>query len=149
MRLPPRIKVLEALSAIADGRIKLLGDKEAEVVSSDGSRTYKVYVDLGRRAAYSDDNGTIYRGYVGYPIISFLMARGVLPVDERLGQALKGIPWRKLNEQYKKYDAVMELVKAQLKEKGIPGEEVDRYIDLVMAHLRKLGLRLEKPAERH
>ncbi|AEA13238.1 MAG: hypothetical protein ACP5I3_10655 [Thermoproteus sp.] len=149
MRLPPRIKVLEALSAIADGRIKLLGDKEAEVVSSDGSRTYKVYVDLGRRAAYSDDNGTIYRGYVGYPIISFLMARGVLPVDERLGQALKGIPWRKLNEQYKKYDAVMELVKAQLKERGIPGEEVDRYIDLVMAHLRKLGLRLEKPAERH
>jgi len=125
MRLPPRIKILEALSAIADGRIKLLGEKDAEVVSSDGARTYRVYVDLGRRAAYSDDNGTVYRGYVGYPIISFLMARGVLPVDERLGQALKGIPWRKLNEQYKRYDAVMELVKAQLKDRGIPGDEVD------------------------
>jgi len=126
MRLPPRIKILEALSAIADGRIKLLGEKDAEVVSSDGARTYRVYVDLGRRAAYSDDNGTVYRGYVGYPIISFLMARGVLPVDERLGQALKGIPWRKLNEQYKRYDAVMELVKAQLKDRGIPGDEVER-----------------------
>jgi len=130
MRLPPRIKILEALSAIADGRIKLLGEKDAEVVSSDGARTYRVYVDLGRRAAYSDDNGTVYRGYVGYPIISFLMARGVLPVDERLGQALKGIPWRKLNEQYKRYDAVMELVKAQLKDRGIPGDEVERYIDV-------------------
>jgi len=145
MRLPPRIKILEALSAIADGRIKLLGEKDAEVVSSDGARTYRVYVDLGRRAAYSDDNGTVYRGYVGYPIISFLMARGVLPVDERLGQALKGIPWRKLNEQYKRYDAVMELVKAQLKDRGIPGDEVERYIDAVMERLKGLGLRLEKP----
>lgn len=145
MRLPPRIKILEALSAIADGRIKLLGEKDAEVVSSDGARTYRVYVDLGRRAAYSDDNGTVYRGYVGYPIISFLMARGVLPIDERLGQALKGIPWRKLNEQYKRYDAVMELVKAQLKDRGIPGDEVERYIDAVMERLKGLGLRLEKP----
>jgi len=145
MRLPPRIKILEALSAIADGRIKLLGEKDAEVVSSDGARTYRVYVDLGRRAAYSDDNGTLYRGYVGYPIISFLMARGVLPVDERLGQALKGIPWRKLNEQYKRYDAVMELIKAQLKDRGIPGDEVERYIDAVMERLKGLGLRLEKP----
>ena len=145
MRLPPRIKILEALSAIADGRIKLLGEKDAEVVSSDGARTYRVYVDLGRRAAYSDDNGTVYRGYVGYPIISFLMARGVLPVDERLGQALKGIPWRKLNEQYKRYDAVMELIKAQLKDRGIPGDEVERYIDAVMERLKGLGLRLEKP----
>jgi hypothetical protein len=145
MRLPPRIKILEALSAIADGRIKLLSEKDAEVVSSDGARTYRVYVDLGRRAAYSDDNGTVYRGYVGYPIISFLMARGVLPVDERLGQALKGIPWRKLNEQYKRYDAVMELVKAQLKDRGIPGDEVERYIDAVMERLKGLGLRLEKP----
>jgi hypothetical protein len=57
MRLPPRIKILEALSAIADGRIKLLSEKDAEVVSSDGARTYRVYVDLGRRAAYSDDTG--------------------------------------------------------------------------------------------
>ncbi|MCI4465011.1 MAG: hypothetical protein JHC22_04380 [Thermoproteus sp.] len=145
MRLPPRIKILEALSAIADGRIKLLGEKDAEVVSSDGTRTYRVYVDLGRRAAYSDDNGTVYRGYVGYPIISFLMARGVLPVDERLSQALKGIPWRKLNEQYKRYDAVMELVKAQLKDRGISGDEVERYIDAVMERLKGLGLRLERP----
>lgn len=146
MRLPPRIKILEALSALADGRVKLLGDKEAEVISSDGARTYKVVVDIGRRAAYSDDNGTIYRGYVGYPIISFLMARGILPVDQKLAEALKGIPWRKLNEEYKKYEVVMNIVKAQLKEKGVAEEEVERYIDLVMAHLKKLNLRLEKPS---
>ncbi len=145
MRLPPRIKVLEALSALADGRVRIIGDKEAEVLSSDGARTYKVFVDLGKRVAYSDDNGTAYRGYVGYPIISFLMARGVLPVDEKLGEALRGIPWRRLNEEYKRYEAVMGLVKAQLKERGISEEEVERYIDLVLARLRKLDLRLEKP----
>lgn len=148
MRTPPRIKVLEALSALADGRVRPIGEKEAEVISSDGSRTYKVFVDLGKRVAYSDDNGTMYRGYIGYPIISFLMARGVLPVDKRIGEALRGIPWRKLNEEYKKYDVVMGLVKAQLKERGISEEEVERYIDLVLAYLKKLGLRLERPADR-
>ncbi|MEZ0248471.1 MAG: hypothetical protein ABWJ97_04290 [Thermoproteus sp.] len=145
MRLPPRIKVLEALSALADGRVKLLSDKDAEVVSSDGTRTYRVHVDVGRRVAYSDDNGTVYRGYVGYPILSFLMARGLLPVDQKLGEALRGIPWRKLNEEYKKYEAVIQVIKAGLRERGISDEEVDRYIDLVLSHLKKLGLRLEKP----
>ncbi|MEL9990891.1 MAG: hypothetical protein QXP98_10200 [Thermoproteus sp.] len=145
MRLPPRIKVLEALSALADGRVKLLSDKDAEVVSSDGSRIYRVHVDVGRRTAYSDDNGTMYRGYVGYPILSFLMARGLLPVDQKLGEALRGIPWRKLNEEYKKYEVVMQIIKAELREKGISEEEVERYIDLVLSHLKKLNLRLERP----
>jgi len=40
LRLPPRIKVLEALGAISDGRIEVLNDKEAIVRSSDGTRMY-------------------------------------------------------------------------------------------------------------
>nr|KJR73535.1 MAG: hypothetical protein TU35_05230 [Thermoproteus sp. AZ2] len=145
MRLPPRIKVLEALGAIADGRIELRGDNEAVVTSSEGDRRYRVYVDVARRVAYSDDNGTIYRGYVGYPIISLLMLKGVLPIDEQLKGALRGIPWRRLNEQYKRYEAVMELLKRELSEKGIEPSRVDKYIDLVLAELKRLGLKFAKP----
>ncbi len=46
LRMPPRIKVLEALGALADGRVEVINDKEALVKSSDGTRTYKVYVDV-------------------------------------------------------------------------------------------------------
>ncbi|UXD21241.1 hypothetical protein IPA_01735 [Ignicoccus pacificus DSM 13166] len=140
---PPRIKVLEALGAIADGRVKVLNGK-AKVVSSEGDREYDVCVDLERRVAYSTDNGTHYRNYVGYPIIAVLMLKGVLPFDERLSQALKGIPWRKLNEEYKKYAKVMEIIFDELDRKGIRREEVERYIDEVMEKLRELKLRKGK-----
>ncbi|HDI02232.1 MAG TPA: hypothetical protein ENF93_01150, partial [Ignisphaera sp.] len=90
LRLPPRIKVLEALGAIADKRINIIDSYRAKVVSSDGSRIYTVIVDLAKGLVYSDDNGTKYRGYVGYPIIAFLMLQGVLPFDRKISEALKG-----------------------------------------------------------
>ena len=94
--MPPRIKVLEALGSIADGRVHVK-DHEATVISSTGERKYTVIYDEQRNAAYSDDNGTKFRGYVGYPIIALLMKLGKLPYDERLAQALKGIPWKKFS----------------------------------------------------
>lgn len=139
--MPPRIKILEALGAIADGRVRVVSDKEAIVVSSEGDRSYRVHVDLERRVAYSDDNGTRYRGYVGYPIAAFLMLRGVLPFRRDLAEALKGVRWRQLNERYKSYSAVEEVIFKELKSKSIDPEEVIKYIDEVMRSLSSLGLR--------
>ncbi len=138
LRLPPRIKVLEALSAIADGRIEVIDEFKCRVTSSDGSRVYQVYVDLNRRVADSTDNGTRLRGYVGYPIIAFLMTKGVLKIDEELALRLKGIPWRMLNERFKSYNAVMEYI---VKERNLNRMKVDRYIDITLDGLKRLGLR--------
>jgi hypothetical protein len=46
LKLPPRVKVLEALGSIADGRVRVINDSEAEVKSSTGDRVYKVLVDV-------------------------------------------------------------------------------------------------------
>lgn len=141
MRLPPRIKVLEALGSLVDGRVRLLAPGRCEVVSSEGDRTYRVEIEGNR--AYSDDNGTLYRGYIGYPIMACLMAQGRLPVDRELGERLKGIPWRRLNEMYGKYEAVMRHIYA---ERGINREKAERYIDAVLKELSKMGLVLAGPA---
>jgi hypothetical protein len=139
LRLPPRIKVLEALSAIADGRVRREGDHYV-IVSSDGSRSYTVYVDEGRGLVYSNDNGTVYRGYVGYPIMSVLMMLGKLSFDKELSDGLRGIPWRELNEKYKNYNAVMEVIRGRVGEDKWPLYE--RFIDKVLGELRRLNLRL-------
>ncbi len=142
LRLPPRIKVLEALSALVGGRLEILSDNMCKVRSSDGSRTYTVYVDLERGVAYSDDNGTRFRGYVGYPIIAFLMYKKILPVDENIGKGLASIPWRQLNEKYRKYDIVMSLVLDKLeRDYSIPRHRVLRYVNEVMSKLSKIKLR--------
>jgi len=141
LRMPPRIKILEALGAIADGRVRVVSDREAIVVSSEGDRSYRVYVDLEKRVAYSDDNGTRYRGYVGYPIAAFLMLRGVLPFRRDLAEALRGIRWRQLNEKYKSYSAVEEVIFRELRSRSIDPEEVIKYMEEVMRSLSSLGLR--------
>lgn len=140
LNLPPRIKVLEALGSIADGRVKIISESEAEVISSTGDRKYRVRVNVNLRKVFSDDNGTLYRNYIGYPIIAFLMLKGLIPYDRNLAMALKGINWRRLNEMYKNYSLVEKYVKNLLKDKGFDEEYVDRFINDVLATLKKLSL---------
>lgn len=141
LKLPPRIKVLEALGCIGDQRIRVINDKEARVISSDHTRNYYVYVDLDLRAVFSDDNGTKFRGYVGYPIIAFLMLKGILPLDENLVKALAGIPWKRLNETYKSYQVVEKVVLQKAKNFGIEEEYIESFIEKVLKELTSLRLK--------
>lgn len=142
---PPRIKVLEALGSIADGRIREVKPNVAVVSSSTGERQYLVYVDLERGIAYSDDNGTRYRGYVGYPIIALLMLKGHLPYDKRIAEALAGIPWKRLNERFKRYVVVERIVKREAARRGVNPSEIDSYVRKVMSRLSELRLRYGEP----
>ncbi|MCS7374899.1 MAG: hypothetical protein NDF56_07965 [archaeon GB-1845-036] len=140
LSLPPRIKVLEALGCVADRRINFLKENYAKVVSSLGDRVYDVYVDVNRGVAYSSDNGTTYRNYIGYPIISFLMMKGLLPFNGKIAEALKGIPWKSLNERYRKYALVEREIFMMLKERGISRGEVLAFVKIVMEKLKAIKL---------
>ena len=137
LRQPPRIKVLEALGAIADQRVRKVDD-HYEVISSEGDRKYTVSVE-GNNVS-SDDNGTRFRNYVGYPIIAVLMLEGRLPYDEELAKALAGIPWRKLNEEMKDYSKVEEIVLKRAEEKGVKRERIEDFVNRVMENVRRLRL---------
>jgi len=138
LRMPPRIKVLEAASSVADGRVKKQGDSYRVVSSSGEVRVYTVSITDSK--VKSDDNGTVYRGYVGYPIIAVLMVEGRLQYNPRIGEALRGIPWKKLNDQYKNYAAVEQIAKRKASEAGITSDKIDKYVDLVLMELKSLKL---------
>jgi len=135
--MPPRIKVLEALGAVADGRVRVLSRSEGRVKSSTGERIYTVRFRKDLNAIRSDDSGSVCRGYLGYPAIAFLMKIGELPYDERLGGALRGIPWRRLNEQYKRYSLVLEEVFSIAQRRGVSRRELEAFIDRTMNILRQ------------
>ncbi len=143
--LPPRIKILEALGTISDKRIKIIDSKNAVVKSSDGSREYKVYIDLEKNEAYSTDNGTKYRGYIGYPIIALLMLQKKLPYNEKIAEALKGIPWKKLNEKYKRYYIVEKIVLEKARDKGVNPEEIKIFMKNTLSQLKKLKIKYVSP----
>ncbi|BFH73542.1 hypothetical protein SJAV_14860 [Sulfurisphaera javensis] len=139
LKNPPRIKVLEALGAIADNRVKIINENECEVVSSEGDRVYKVIIK--ENLVNSTDNGTMYRNYIGYPIIACLMLMKKLPFNEKIARALKGIPWRRLNEEYKNYSKVEEIVFSIAKERDINKEELENFIKVILNELGRLHLR--------
>ncbi len=99
MKLPPGEKILEAYTALADGRVTM-HENHAEVMSSDGKKTYTVEWEGDTFA--STDSATYWQSYPGYPVIAVLIRLGRIPADERLMAAMKGIPWKKLNERFKR-----------------------------------------------
>ncbi|MEB2836502.1 MAG: hypothetical protein GSR80_001669 [Desulfurococcales archaeon] len=150
LRRPPRIKVLEAAGALGDGRVILTSSQPglvvARVVSSDASREYQVVVS--RRGpsvlhVYSNDNGTVYRGYVGYPIIAVMMVAGILPRDSGVEDSLKGIPWRELNEKFKKYSLVEEYIRKSLGD-GDAWRRIEDFREKVLRELARLTLYYDK-----
>ena len=98
-KVPPKAKIYEALTAVADGRVKLKGGQTAEVLSSDGTKTYIVEWSSDLGGITSNDNASYWQRYIGYPIIAVLMVLGRLDFDGTVTQALSGIAWKKDESQ--------------------------------------------------
>jgi len=99
---PPIAKVYEAISAIADGRVKLTEANEAQVRSSDGTKSYTVRWNESCKVFSSSDNASRFGHYIGYPIIAVLVEIGKLTLDRSLAHYLAGVPWKQLNDRFKR-----------------------------------------------
>lgn len=147
---PPAIKIYEALGALADERVKISGNT-AEVVSSTGNKTYDVSYDPQKREIMSNDNGSYWQGYLGYPAIAFLLKTHVLTFRPEFAELLKGIPWKDINTRFKNdFDKTLAHVIGSLeKERKV---ELEKYVESVEQeigelHLHFLGSRKKPPKE--
>ena len=117
------IKVYEAMGAIADGRVRAADKTTApvvwDVVSSDGTKTYRVEISADGREISSNDNASYWQGYLGYPAIAVLLARGTLRTSAEATRALAGIPWNELNRRFKNdYERTVAEVARVVAERG-------------------------------
>ena len=141
---PPRIKVWEALGAIADRRIEVDGPT-GKVYSSSGQKYYDVTYNAEAQEITANDNGSYWQGYLGYPAICYLFAAGIVPYPQDTASALKGIAWKDINTQFKNdFSKTEKYVFDRLKEMGIPSETYEQEIKDILAkiadlHLAKLG----------
>lgn len=144
---PPIAKVYEALSAVADGRVTLTGETSAKVVSSGGDKTYTVKWSAAGREITSDDNATRWQGYIGYPIIAVLLQTGRLAYDSTAARSLAGVPWKALNERYKRdYDAAVEQVLGEVRAAGGDADRVRTEANRL--HIALAELKLERPVSK-
>ena len=49
----------------------------------------------------ANDNGSYWKGYLGYPSIAFLLKIGLLEFRPDLASLLKGIRWKDINQKFK------------------------------------------------
>ena len=137
-KTPPNIKIYEALSAVADGRVEIHGTS-ARVRSTSGNKRYDVAYDPDRHAITSNDNGSYYRGYLGYPAIAFLMQTGVLTYDATLGDVLKGVHWKDVNTKFKNdYEKTLDAVLVDVS--GETCAALTAYTKEMQEHIARLGL---------
>jgi hypothetical protein len=140
-KMPPRAKVFEAFTAVADGRVRLTGPGSAAVTSSRGDKTYEVEWSDDGRTVTANDNASYWQGYLGYPILAVLLARGELRADASAVTAMGGVPWHELNARFKRdYEAAIALALSELAGRGGDPALVEREVAAVLEQLGALGL---------
>jgi hypothetical protein len=135
-KMPPLIKIYEALGALADGRVQLADEQRALVVSSDGAKIYEV--ELRGQVISANDNASYWQGYLGYPAIAVMIARGLLPADPAALTALRGIPWKELNNRFHNdYGRTLEEVARRLELSGASPRAVEVACAATLAALQE------------
>ena len=137
-KLPPIEKIPEAYGAIADGRVTMK-DSAADVVSSDGTKTY--HVRWNGNLYSSDDNGSKWQGYTGYPVVAVLLLQGKLPLNQEVMTLFKNIPWKEINKKHKnKYAEALAEVLEGIRANGGDPDRVRREMQTVYSALEALKL---------
>lgn len=138
-KMPPKAKIYEAFSCIADNRI-LLKENEATVTSSDNKKTYTV---KWKENEYSStDNATFWQGYPGYPVISVLMLQNKLSYPQEIASLFKNINWHALNEKYKRdYEKAITEV---LENINANQEQIKKEVDTIYEELSKLNISIKR-----
>lgn len=140
-KMPPKAKIYEALSAVADGRVHLKGANEAEVASSTGERTYTVRWSTDVRHITSNDNASHWQGYTGYPIIAVLLFLGKIDYERKTAKLLAGVPWKLLNDSFKRdYTKAVDHVLKEVEARGGDRTAIVREVENIFSQLAGLGL---------
>jgi hypothetical protein len=141
-KMPPIAKVYEALGAIGDRRVRIEDARRAFVTSSDGTKTYEVESSDDGAEISSNDNASFWQGYLGYPAIAVMIARGLIHADEAAVRALAGHPWKQLNARYRNdYDRTLEEVMRRATANGYDAAEIKAAAAAVLAAMRAIAPR--------
>ncbi len=141
-KIPIIEKIYEAYSALADGRVKLDGDK-AYVTSSDYLKNYEI--SKTEDSYISNDNMTYFVGAIGYPILAVMMLKGELNYNAEVAKLFKNINWKKLNTENKNdYQKVANMILKEMAEKGIDVNFVKSETEKTYVEVKKLKMPYKK-----
>ena len=152
-KMPPLVKVYEAMGALGDGRVEMKGTWGALVTSSEGNKTYQVEISGDFRQISSNDNASYWQGYLGYPAVAALLQLGLYRAPANVIDALAGIAWKQINRRLRNdYAKTIKEVDRIIEQNGHDPDAVRAEAEAIMDALKKLapvrGVRKPPPAEK-
>jgi len=137
---PPIIKIYEALGSIGDGRLEI-DNNNGKLYSSSKNKYYDIKWDPKNNEIMCNDNASYYVGYLGYPAISFLMAKGVVQYNPKWAEALKDIMWKDINQKFKNdFAKTKDYADRVIKDRGFNLDEFTKDVDDIYRQILDLGL---------
>jgi hypothetical protein len=148
-KMPPKAKIYEALSAVADQRVTITGVTAAKVQSSSRDKIYDVEWSDDISEIISNDNASHWQGYIGYPIIAVLLKIGKLSFNIHIAELLAGVSWKVVNDHFKRdyYKAIHHILD-QIEEKGGNRAAIVQEVEKIYEQLDSLGLQRIKRRRR-
>lgn len=138
-KLPPTLSILEALSAVAGDKVHILSSKTAEVDGFGLSERFSVNWVSEKNQILSNDQGSSYGGYLGFPSIAFLMIFGILPYDIYLAKKLEKTPWAELKTKYEDKEVVVATALQHWSD--FDKERIKKFTDWILKMLESLELK--------
>lgn len=146
-KLPPKIKIIEALAAVADERVvndALLPNEWKCFSVSTPWKTYTIMYDEKNNTISSNDSGSVNQSFLWYPAISFLLKIWKLKYDVDVLAMLENIDWLKLKVQVNKdYESLFRLLLWNLHMKWYNVDYLVAQVDLIYEQLKDLHLKMK------
>jgi len=146
-KLPPKIKIIEALSAVADERVidnALLPNEWKCFSVSTPWKTYTILYDEKNNVISSNDSWSVNQSFLWYPAVAFLLKIWKLKYDEDVLVMLEDIDWLKLKVQVNKdYESLFRLLLWNLHMKWYNVDYLVAQVDEIYNQLKNLHLQMK------
>jgi hypothetical protein len=143
-KLPPKIKIYEALGALADQRVEIAGmfSNEGKCFSaSTPGKFYTISYNPDTHVITSNDNGSLHQGYLGYPAIAFLLKIGKLTYNPDLLPFWQAIDRSGIKQQvHKNHEETLRVLLGTFFQQGYKVDELVREGDQIFEQLSSLQL---------
>ncbi len=131
--IPPRIKILEALSINAGNNIAWTSESSAKIDN------VNVYFNKKDNSISFDEPKDDEKGYLSAQAMAVLIAKNILPNNRVIGENLASLEWNYKADEYSKAELK---VKNILFNKGVSEKEIDAFLQFFTDSIRKNGFKV-------
>lgn len=144
-KLPPKIKIIEALSAVADNRViiqDLLSNEWRCDSASSPWKSYKILYNEKENSIISNDSWSTNQWFLWYPAIAFLLKIWKLKYDETVLEMIKDINRIDIKEKVRKdYEWMFRLISWNLHMKWYNVDDFITQVEYIYIQISELHLK--------